>query len=265
LVSPLIPSPRRPTFRVLHHALFSCGTQLLYRPNPRPRMYASGSLVLLQKKVEKLGLSTSHFKCKRRNVTNDVFETFVCKSKSVRQIGNLLGYGKSMSKKLSLKIKNRITELGLSTVHFKKQPNLTTKKTESTGAIRSYTNKFDLLDDESVRTLVRDSSSLTMAMTKLGYLTVGTYVARLRFMRRITSLKIDTSNWRKTARTQNTDFFVANRVCRAQTLTRILIQDFAWPYECHRCKCVGSDWTHQAGRLTLFPSTSVTTQCTGIL
>ncbi len=28
------------TFRVLHRALFSCGTQLLYRPNSRPRIYA---------------------------------------------------------------------------------------------------------------------------------------------------------------------------------------------------------------------------------
>ncbi len=33
-------SPRRQTFRVLHHALFSCGTQLLYRPNPRSRIYS---------------------------------------------------------------------------------------------------------------------------------------------------------------------------------------------------------------------------------
>ncbi len=35
-----LPSPRRQTFRVLHRALFSCGTQLLYRPNSRPRIYA---------------------------------------------------------------------------------------------------------------------------------------------------------------------------------------------------------------------------------
>ncbi len=35
-----MPSPRRQTSRALHRALFSCGTHFLYRPNPRPRIYA---------------------------------------------------------------------------------------------------------------------------------------------------------------------------------------------------------------------------------
>ena len=35
-----MPSPRRQTSRALHRALFSCGTQFLYRPNPRTRIYA---------------------------------------------------------------------------------------------------------------------------------------------------------------------------------------------------------------------------------
>jgi hypothetical protein len=39
LASLSTPSPRRQTFRVLHHALLSCGTQFLYRPNPRSRIY----------------------------------------------------------------------------------------------------------------------------------------------------------------------------------------------------------------------------------
>jgi hypothetical protein len=201
-----------------------------------------GRTTLMKQKVDILGLSTSHFTVPRINikeVNDDAFEVLVRESTSVKKLAIKLGYS-SRSCSYHSKLKHRIERIGISTDHFRRK--ITNNK-------MSQRNKLEKFDDTSIRTIIRDTSSEQIALEMMGYMVKGHHNTKLRFRRRIASLKIDTSHWKKPPRSQNTDIFVANREAGSITLTRRLIQDFAWPYECHRCKCVGSDWTRVDGVL----------------
>jgi hypothetical protein len=206
-------------------------------------IFCGRRVILLKQKLETLGLSTSHFICTRYDVTDDVFETCVRESTSMLRLTNMMGYKGRVKSPTYLKIKRRILELGLSTVHFKYKLNLTTnKKTRSTPK-QSYSNKIDKFDDDHIRTIVRDSSSITMAIRNFGYMATNRISTKSNLRHRIASLKIDTSHWKTRKSKPNSELFVANKVTNALTLIPRLLKDFAWSYECRRCKCVGSDWT----------------------
>ena len=71
----------------------------------------------LKQKVTNLGLSISHFNFMKQKVTDEALEACVRENTSFYQVRLKLGH-KSHGTKSSIKLKQRIIELRLSTAHF---------------------------------------------------------------------------------------------------------------------------------------------------
>ena len=215
-------------------------------------MHSGYTINLLKIKVNNLGLSTSHFIRGGENILiDDVLETVVRESTSLKQIRKKLGLSSLRNNEANTRLRKRIIELRLSTTHFRYPVQSINQKTRSTPRKPRphQRSKIDEFDDDSIRTIVRDSISERIALRKFGYVMYIGSNQKIHLMRRLASLNIDTSHWKTRKVLQNSDLFVADKAWDSSILIPRLIKDFGWTYECRECKSNCSNCTRVDGVL----------------
>ncbi len=201
-------------------------------------------ILYMQKKASNLNLNVDHFNEKKKDVDDDVFMKIVHESHSLYQVKKKI---ESVSgiKKHTTTHNRRIQELGIDTSHWKKT---SPQKTSTARLNRLYNNKIIAMDDETFKTIVKNSKSWSELCLKCGY--TNTAGKKTIVARKIEMLGLNTNHFYHKNHTFDKDkvFCLDSRYTATDELKKSLVKDLGWRYECNECKNI--HFVEQDGVLT---------------
>ena len=178
----------------------------------------------LKKKILHLGIDVSHFKVyKKVNwVCDDVLRNAARLSTSMNELRRKCNFTPNTPS--NFWIKNRMKDLSISTDHFSFKYCKNHRK-----------SKFDIVDDDTLRTLISGCCSWSDLFRKIGYKS-WTGVHMEQYSQRVALIGIDTSHFKR--KKTNQEVFTVNSTFSGNEIKKRLIRELKWPYVCNECKNV---------------------------
>jgi polyhydroxyalkanoate synthesis regulator phasin len=179
-------------------------------------------LWMLQDKVHNMKLNIDHFLLRKPVIPDDVFKTIVRESTCLKHVMRKCKMEKAHNKE---KIIKRIKDLCIDITHFK------TRKPRTEYKI--WSNKVDAIDDETFKTLLKNSRNLTAFVMACGFKPGKN---RKFFTDRIEMLGLDTKHFDCWRFDDDKIFVVESKYTGKEKIKKRLVRDFDRPYECSKCK-----------------------------
>ena len=177
-------------------------------------------------------LNTDHFFGQHPLIPDDVFKTIVRESICLQHVIRKCNLENANQKE---KILNRIKDLCIDITHFKIRKPRTYK----------LFNKVDAIDDETFKTLLKNSRTWTTFMMACGY---KRRVDKKFLTDRIEKLGLDTKHFDCKKFDDDKIFCVDSRYTGTSKIKERLLKNLGWRYECNECKNV--HFVEQDGVLT---------------
>jgi hypothetical protein len=184
-------------------------------------------ILQLKKKVINMRLNVDHFHVRGQFEfpDNDIFIKMVEESDCFEDIAKKC-LSVSGNHRNRAYFNRRIQDLCIDTSHWKITP------------IHNRKKKMNMIDDETLKTILKNSINWGDLYQKCGYTSSGSETVKNTIMKRIQELGLDMKHLDHKGVTDDKIFVVESQFQTSNTIKKRLVRDFGRPYECSACKNV---------------------------